>query len=444
MTRSWKKQATSAYGLSLTQLALNAVMFAEELPEQYEYEMEFKNQINQEVLNVTEAFLEGRDILETVKSLRNRMEEKMHTVISYTDRFLVYEYALNRVERRFDTTKAEIQVSEQELLSMLIRYITGAEDYPTMNVRIQEVISQLPARLTKKKFYSMVKDALQCYVGGSKDTLDQMMYMLRMSGTAEALEEEAMVPDLDQMLSELKAVSFKEMDGETYKKSCVMTEKAGKVLQELSDYCSSMGEMFNSLYVLALTKEDAMRDVEKEDRAFQILNEFCTIFKERSTSGEEEWEEKLETLEEKLEALEGLQEEYYERYLRMDPVPEYQEGEDKELGLARCVDRLLSGSIFVKPDEILQEQKIVEEEDIEQAVEEYIACMDPVFASSQKPVIRAIMAGSLSILPVFFHSMEDIQEYIVNSLGSCSDPAEKATCMELLQQIVENGDYALV
>ena len=37
MAYTWKKQASSAYGLSLTQLVLNAVMFAEELPEPVSY-----------------------------------------------------------------------------------------------------------------------------------------------------------------------------------------------------------------------------------------------------------------------------------------------------------------------------------------------------------------------------------------------------------------------
>ena len=44
MAYTWKKQASSAYGLSLTQLVLNAVMFAEELPEQYEDWMDYQKQ----------------------------------------------------------------------------------------------------------------------------------------------------------------------------------------------------------------------------------------------------------------------------------------------------------------------------------------------------------------------------------------------------------------
>ena len=44
MAYTWKKQASSAYGLSLTQLVLNTVMFAEELPEQYEGWMDYQRE----------------------------------------------------------------------------------------------------------------------------------------------------------------------------------------------------------------------------------------------------------------------------------------------------------------------------------------------------------------------------------------------------------------
>lgn len=50
MAYTWKKQASSAYGLSLTQLVLNSVMFAEELPEQYEDWMDYQKQTDRRVI----------------------------------------------------------------------------------------------------------------------------------------------------------------------------------------------------------------------------------------------------------------------------------------------------------------------------------------------------------------------------------------------------------
>ena len=154
----------------------------------------------------------------------------------------------------------------------------------------------------------------------------------------------------------------------------------------------------------------------------------------------EEGELKLlrqDVLEEMLESVEGLQEEYYDRYLRLEQPPFSETDESDEAKRSRWVDMLLAGSTFVMPEK-QADQSIVKEEDIEEAMKAYIAVMDPVLTSVQKPVARAIMATSLSILPVFFNSAEEIHNYIENSLGSCTDPFEKATCMELLQQIMEN------
>lgn len=128
MAYTWKKQASSAYGLSLTQLVLNAVMFAEELPEQYEDWMDYQKQTDRRVILLIKEFLDGQDILDEVKALRRQAEKEMNTVISYTDAFLVYEYALNRLERRFCPDMPDVTVKEQELVSQLTAYIFGGED----------------------------------------------------------------------------------------------------------------------------------------------------------------------------------------------------------------------------------------------------------------------------------------------------------------------------
>lgn len=437
MAYTWKKQASSAYGLSLTQLVLNTVMFAEELPEQYEGWMDYQKQTDRRLILLVKEFLDGQDILDEVKDLRRQAEKEMNTVISYTDAFLVYEYALNRLERRFCPDMPDVTVKEQEFVSQLTAYIFGGEDSNAVNMRIQEVVSQLPVRFTRQKYYSMVKDSLQAYVGAYRDTLDQMMYMLSIGSMSERNCEDDSLPLLNQLLKDLQELSFKTMDADTYHMACGKTQEAGIMLRALADYCQSEAEILNSLYVLCLTREDAMRNVAEEKQAFRILAEFCRICEGREQREPEEWEDQLSGLEEMLESVEGLQEEYYDRYLRLEQPPFSETDESDEAKRSRWVDMLLSGSAFVMPEK-QADQSIVKEEDIEEAMKGYIAVMDPVLTSVQKPVARAIMATSLSILPVFFNSAEEIHSYIENSLGSCTDPFEKATCMELLQQIMEN------
>ena len=54
----------------------------------------------------------------------------------------MYEYALNRLERRFCPDMPDVTVKEQELVSQLTAYIFGGEDSNAVNMRIQEVVSQ--------------------------------------------------------------------------------------------------------------------------------------------------------------------------------------------------------------------------------------------------------------------------------------------------------------
>ena len=110
------------------------------------------------------------------------------------------------------------------------------------------------------------------------------------------------------------------------------------------------------------------------------------------------------------------------------------------------MERLLSTSAFAPLDEkeSWREDDVVTREDVEAAFDRFVSGVDPVLAACQKPVVRSIMAATLSNLPLSFRSLDEIQEYIKNSLGSCTDRAEKETCMELLQMLMESEDYAMV
>ena len=103
----------------------------------------------------------------------------------------------------------------------------------------------------------------------------------------------------------------------------------------------------------------------------------------------------------------------------------------------------MSGSTFVSLKKS-RERKNVTKEDVKKAADDYFASVGSVFSSCPKPVARAIMAFTLSCLPVFLNSPDDLQAYIQDSLSCCSDPAEKEACMDLLMQLMERDGYELV
>ena len=61
-------------------------------------------------------------------------------------------------------------------------YIRDGGEAPLVNQRIQNVVGQLPVRLTKNKFFAMVEEGLSVYLKGTQENLDDMMNILRSDG----------------------------------------------------------------------------------------------------------------------------------------------------------------------------------------------------------------------------------------------------------------------
>ena len=60
-----------------------------------------------------------------------------------------------------------------------------------------------------------------------------------------------------------------------------------------------------------------------------------------------------------------------------------------------------------------------------------------LFDRSEKPVNRAVMAHILSELPVFFGNVEEIKNYVYRSLNACTDLAEKAAVVQILESMMQ-------
>lgn len=435
MNKQWKKQASVVYGYALTHLALNSYLYFEELPENYEENeiLQRQESFDKELQKLLQDLTEGVLCLEAIETLRNRIQKEMESIIAFTDCFRVYEYVLNRVERRFDETLPSSEFSDRELVNQILAFVFEDEEPAVMNQRIQEIIGQLPIRFTRQKYYSMVHEALSIYIGAQTEALEDIMYLLRTAGMIElSSERRALYPQFAEYLHVLEQMTFRTMTAEEYHKGEQLVELASEQLDALSDYYPMLQEMVNDLYLIALTKEAAMRDVVQEQCAYRLIEALL-----KTENGEIP-----EAAEDELYGLEGVQEEYYERYLHMDSVPEWKEGEAEELSKMRVIERLMSSSTFAALEENTASQTVTRE-DIEAAFEAFVQQMEPVLKQGQKPVVRAVMALTLSALPICFNSLEELRAYVENSLGSCSDMAEKEASIELIHMLMEMEDYAV-
>ena len=100
------------------------------------------------------------------------------------------------------------------------------------------------------------------------------------------------------------------------------------------------------------------------------------------------------------------------------------------------ISKLVSGSIFVEFDtETNSEEADIEY--IDSKFEVLRADFTELFRNNKKPVNRAVMAQVLSALPIFFNNVDEIKDYIVQSIGQCSDEAEKLACYEIFHSLME-------
>lgn len=436
MRQHWRKQASVAYGYSLTRLALNYYTYFSDADE--EITQESLRQADDEFHRLLGACLAGEAPLVPLRELRERVVRETETVTAYADCFRIYEYVLNRMERRFETDLLAMDVDEEEFVARLMHFLTDTKEAAVMNQRIQMIIGQLPVRFTRQKFYGMVLEALSAYIGSDKSSLDNMMYLLRTSAMVELGENQKEgYHDLNVLLDQLQSLPLKELTAEQYREAMQKIGYASEALYLYSDTWQMLEEMINDLYVIFLTREDAMKDAAEEGNALSILNGLYRQHQDGACG------EIADEITERLYLLEGVQEHYYEKYLRLDAAPKYRDGEDKTAYYGRCVDKLLSSSPFVSMEEN-NEERTVDKKAVEEAANAFFAEVEPVFAANSKPVVRAIMATVLSNLPLCFNSIDEVRDYIANSFASCTDPAEKETSMELLQKLMEFEDYGMV
>ncbi len=438
-TRLMKKQMTAAYQYSYVRLVLNYYTLLETVAEEAPGSQDMAAYLRR-LNGLMGDYISGSEAEKDLLALRKDITHEVEILTSFADCFQIYEYILNRMERKFSPSGIT-SAGEDVFLKKLLEFITGTSDSAVMNGRIKQVIGQLPVRLTKQKFYSLLMEGLSVYIGSPRENLRDMMYTLRtesMVSLPDGMEDGHR--EIYEILQQFKHTDYRNMTFEGYEEAAAKLTYASQVLTDESGYYVMIQDLINDLCVLMYARPDAVIDVSEEAFYRSVLSRILTKFNQEDFSVTEE-----EFLDQ-LTQLEGRQEVYYERYLKVEVLKEDEQSpDDPDYIRSMNVDRLLSGSSFA---ELMIPGKekgslpgdgnaVVDKAFLDQEAETYIHELDALFADAPKPVVRAVMAKILSDLPVYFNSIDEIQEYMKGSLGSCLDQAEKETCMELLEELMD-------
>ncbi|MFQ9515139.1 MAG: hypothetical protein ACLRZ9_04845 [Eubacterium sp.] len=396
--------------------------------------------INQIVENAANG---KNDSLETdideLEKLRKSITGKVQDLTCYVDRFNIYEHALNRVEYRFKQQDFPSGYSDENITRQLMQFILADEDNMAINRKISQVVGQLPVHFTKNKFFEMVSNGLGIYKGGTKESFQDFLYMIK---TASMLEKTDTMsenyPYLEEMFSDFSKVSFKDISGEQYEEMSYNVNKVSEYIEEVMNSNMMIQEIINDLLIVLYTSR-----YRKEDHVVraceEIIKDTNLLFLGKVSP------KSIEEIEDMFVMLEGTQEELYPKISAYDITDQIQEsyGENIEkLGLTYeyqivfKLPKLNSDSMFVELDR-QEDNSIADEAYIEREKTKLLDEYTELFTGSEKMIKRAVMSATLSELPVFFNNISELQDFIYDTLSICTDKAEKLACIEILNGIME-------
>lgn len=444
MIQNVKKQLTAACRCAYSRLALNVYMFGEILADEAagaeETVQKDKAALEREFLRLMSLFLAGEPVVEDLGCLRERVRGRMELATVYADRFQIYEHVFNRLEGRFGMGEPlqypDLDNDEKRLL-WLMEYITASDERATVNQRIQNVLGQLPVRLTRQKFFSMVREALNLFKGAEGRNLDAMMYVLRSEALLNRPMETAdFTAGLEERLERFRQADYKNMGVESFREQSLCLEQTADMLAGVADRTSLLMDLINDLYVLALAEGCEVSPIPEEHIARQVL----ASVPESLRSGKA-----LDAA--LLEPLEGSQEACFaewETWAAPLDLLEEQCAQDETAELLRKIRLLLSTSSFMSLEREEQELRTVDAAELDRVCGEFAAELGASWEGQPRLVVRAVMAQILSSLPIFFGSLEEVERYIRGCLDSCADETEKAVSVNLIRQMWELEDLDLI
>lgn len=423
--RKRKKYLSAAYRYSFSRLALNYYLYYQTVWEEHRISKEAQED-GKTFGELLKAYLQGEPRLSELDNLRNCVIHKMEIITAYTDCFQIYEYVLNRVERRFEKKPAP-KYTPEHLAMRLTEMITSSDASSAYHQMVRSVISQLPVRYTKQKFASLVEERFSAYIGSDKTSIENVLYMLRTTSMVLLPEDmDVNQPDLYGLLTRIQSADFRNLSKEQYEECMDCLYLATEKITLETDSYVLLQDMINDLYVLNLTYQEALTDASEEQTFFKIVEYILSAFDAEDSHGLPEEEDEL------LEKLEGIQETMEVTLMETEP-----DGDE----IAEKVSRLVSGSSFMKLD--TEEPAAAETADrlwIQEKAQQFCQELNEVFGKVPKAVARAIMASILSYLPTAFRNAGELEQYICDSLTSCTDFAEREASMELLEQELIDED----
>lgn len=436
----YRDMAVGAYhDYAAIELVFSAYLLMEELgeirPEYEQKEEKIIRKIREAVRTVIDGDADGETAMDSVRQMREEITKKMDLFTAYTDRMICYEYVLNRMEKKYTPIKELDNMldgyREDEFMQKLMLYMFASGDQAVITENIRTVVGQLPVRITKAKFYERLAETLTLYRDGDKSSLDSFLYMIKTSAMLyEPNDYQHNYPDFMQFIEKMDCCDYNDLSEEEYNQIVLELEEKAKDIHEITDFYYTLQRVVNGIYaVLICRKHDEGYSAIVRD-SLEVLQ--AILDKKASDEMLVPFEGKIERYVEQTSYLESVLFEIRSSYQK----------ELKDLSYVTLFDdlvtvaNLLSGSLFIDV-ETENKDEVVDNSYVTKVTEELTDELDAKFATSTKPVKRAIMGMVLEKLPMIFKNSEEVEKYVRSNLFDCTDKVEKAAVLEILSNLMK-------
>lgn len=400
----------------------------------------FNKAVSRGIIN-TASGSEWEELVSSMDDIRNRVISIMQGLTSYVDIFNIYEYCLNRIEYSFYENDAEKKLSapdDDELAREMIQFILSDNDSVVINSKIAEMVRQLPMRMTKSRFFELLRTGIGVYKGSQTSSVEDFLYMLKTTSMVEISPYiELLSDDIKAIYNEFRSTSFSDMTKDVFDDMRNKKDFAAAYLMQEIDMYMSMGELINDAYVILMSAPYVMDESSDANICRRIIGRVSGMFDSESAG------KAYDSLNDDFIRLEGRQEALQTKFSTYDYIIAQVLDEDADILDSLMLDKIyrsLERIQLLESDSIFAgfEKKNSSEADgayIAKVTDELITELKEFFKNNEKLVNRAVMAHVLSGLPVFFNNVDEIQEYIKNALAQCGDKAEKAAVTEIFRQL---------
>lgn len=369
------------------------------------------------------------DALKTLEEMRSELTASMQTLTAYTDCLYLHEYALCRLAPGMEGTVEDID--SNAALEEISSFLFCDEEQEGLLARVSAVVSELPVRMTKAKFFEWIETTLAAYKESDSDTLDRVFYMLYSAAGLYQPGESEHFANCREVLEYLQGLDYRTLTEEQYKEAKEKLTDVTEYIGTVSDVYFSLTELVNSLFTIFLTESYVMPEdvaaVKGCTEVYRLLMEGKDDTDLALVEAFESFEGKPEEIEEFLFREEGYFDELPVDEKLLDAM--MQKVLYVRVSYAR---RLHTTSIFVELEKEEKSQMTYEE-----ALAAFCETLSKALEAGQRATNRAVMARVIQNLPLPFTKKSDIQKYILAALENCHDMSEKTAAMRAIREFAE-------